>query len=69
MPTDQVRGLKAHGHVWMAPGSQGFFHVSVSQANCGHVSGLVARRKAAGPDGLGGSRPDQARGVALPHDP
>ena len=32
------------GHVWMAPGSQGFFCVSASKTNCGHVSGLVARR-------------------------
>src|SRR6266446_5568628 len=57
------------GHVWMAPGSQGFFYVSASKTNCSHVSGLVARRTAAGPDGFRGSRPDQARGVALPHDP
>jgi len=42
------------GHVWMAPGSQGFFGVPASKANCGHVSGLVARREAAGPDGFRG---------------
>jgi hypothetical protein len=42
--------------VWMAPGSQGFFHVSASKTNCGHVSGLLAQRKAAGPDGFRGSR-------------
>jgi hypothetical protein len=53
----------------MAPGSQGFFHVSALKAICGHVSGLVARREAAGPDGFRGSRSDQARGVALPHVP
>ena len=57
------------GHVWMAPGSQGFFHVSASKTNCSHVYGLEARRKTAGPDGFRGSRSDQARGVALPHDP
>jgi hypothetical protein len=34
---------------------------------CGHVSGLLARPRAAGPDGFRGSRPDQAREVALPH--
>src|ERR1700682_380611 len=38
----------------MAPGSQGFFGVPASKANCGHVSGLVARREAAGPDGFRG---------------
>jgi putative PIN family toxin of toxin-antitoxin system len=57
------------GHVWMAPGLHGFFRVSATKTNCGHVSGLVARREAAGPDGFRGSRSDQARGVALPHDP
>jgi hypothetical protein len=57
------------GHVWMAPGSQGFFHVSASKTNCSHVYGLEARRKTAGLDGFRGSRSDQARGVALPHDP
>jgi hypothetical protein len=39
------------------------------KVTCGHVSGLLARQQAAGPDGFRGSRPDQARGVALPHDP
>src|SRR5207244_4486531 len=39
------------------------------KVTCGHVSGLLARREAAGPDGFRGSRSDQARGVALPHVP
>jgi hypothetical protein len=56
------------GHAWMAPASQGFFGVSASKTDCGRVSGLVARRAAAGPDGLRGLRSDQAGGVALPHD-
>jgi transposase len=68
-PTALPNGARATGHVWMAPGSQGFFDVSASKTNCGHVSGLEARRRAAGLDGFRGSRPDQARGVALPHDP
>jgi len=50
------------GHVWMVPGSQGFFHVSASKTNCSHVYGLEARRKTAAPDGFRGSRSDQARG-------
>jgi adenylate kinase family enzyme len=57
------------GHVWMAPGSQGLFRVCGSNVICGHVSGLLARPPAAGPDGFRGSRPDQAREVALPHGP
>jgi len=36
---------------------------------CGHVSGLLSRPVAAGLDGFRGSRPDQAREVALPHGP
>jgi len=39
------------------------------KVTCGHVSGLLARPQAAGPDGFRGSRPDQAREVALPHGP
>src|SRR5438128_1321259 len=38
------------GHVWMAPGSQGFFGRFGSQVACGHVSGLCSRPVAAGPD-------------------
>lgn len=41
----------AQDHVWMAPGWQGFFRVLVCAVTCGHVSGLYARCKTAGPDG------------------
>ena len=51
------------------PACKGFFACLCIKVTCGHVSGLLARRKTAGPDGFRGSRPDQARGVALPHDP
>lgn len=57
------------GHVWMAPGWQGFF----SRVWIGsHLRSCVRpahAAEAAGPDGSRGSRPDQAHGVALPLDP
>jgi hypothetical protein len=51
------------------PARKDFFHVSASKTNCGHVSGLLARHKATGPDGFRGSRSDQALGIAFPEDP
>ena len=52
-PAPHGSGLRpARGHVWMAPGSQGFFHVSASKTICSHVSGLLARHK---PQALMGS--------------
>jgi len=57
------------GHVWMAPRLARVFLRFGAQITCGHVSGLFARRKAAGPDGIRGSRSDQAHGVAMPLGP
>jgi len=57
------------GHVWMAPGLQGLFACRQRKVACSHVSGLWSRPVAAGPDGIRGSRPNQARGVAFAHDP
>ena len=63
-------GVDARVMCGWPPGCKGFFACWARAVNCGHVSGLLSRRKAAGPDGTGvGSRPDQARGVELPHNP
>jgi hypothetical protein len=51
----------------MAPGSQGEISVLKPKAACRHMSGLLTRHPAAGPDGFRESGPDQALGVAMPH--
>jgi len=45
----RARGIRTH--VWMAPCLQGFSAFGVAIA-CGHVSGLLTRRMAAGPHGF-----------------
>jgi hypothetical protein len=58
------------GHMWMAPGSQGFFRVSATEGRFAVMCPACGRGQ--WPQALMGSVDrglDQARGVALPHDP
>ena len=63
----RVRALRGPRTCVDGPRLARIFRVSASNVACGLVSGLNSAALAAGPDGIRGSRSDQAPGVAMPH--
>jgi hypothetical protein len=55
-------------HVWTASALQGKFGLNAISGGCGHVSGLLTRHAAAGPDEIRGSGLNQIHAVC-PHTP
>jgi hypothetical protein len=56
------------GHVWTASALQEEIGLIATSVGCGHVSGLLTRRLAAGPDDIRGSGLNQIHAVG-PHTP
>ncbi len=61
------RNLPPEMHVWTAPALQEESDLIATAVGCGHVSGLFARHKTAGPDEIRGSGLYQHNAVYWPH--
>ena len=55
--------MSALGHAWTAPPWQELSDLAAALVGCGHVSGLVVRREAAGHNALRGLGPNRKRAL------